>query len=195
MLEFDPKEHIYRFNGIIVPNVTTILKKLKFIDFGNVSDTTLERARILGGYVHEATALDDKDDLDFNSLSPGLKPYVEAWRKFKEDFKIRFKSEQIEKPLYSKIYRFSGTPDREAIEINGKMTLVDIKTSTTMQRYFELTTAAYKILQEENLGIKIVQRWGIQLLPDGTYKIHPYKNNSDETVFLSCLNIYKWLER
>ena len=193
MLTYREEGHQYFWNDNKVPGVNEILKEVGLIDFGMVSDQKLERACELGTNSHTATALEDINDLDFDTLSPGLLPYVQAWCDFKADYKISFGKEQIEQKLYSKTWGFAGTLDRLPILIGGKMTLVDLKTCTSMQDYFRLTTAAYTILAEENfLKMKIRQRWGVQLRPDGLYKIHVYNDPRDKQYFLSAKNIWIW---
>jgi hypothetical protein len=190
-LTFDDDKHRYFYDGRNVPGVNEIIEACGLVDFSAVPEEQLEAARKLGNYVHQATALWDKDDLVVETLSPGLIPYLEGWKLFLSDFNIKFAAEQIERRLYSRKWGFAGTTDRDPVEIGGRMTLIDLKTSTSMLKTYALTTAGYKILQEENYG-KIKQRWGVQLLPTGKYKIHIYDNPTDESVFLSCLNVYNW---
>jgi len=191
-LIFDAELHRYFHKGMAVPGVNEIIEGAGLVDFSMVPEAQLEAACKLGEYVHLTTALWDKKNLNEDKLSPGLIPYLKGWKKFEGDFKIEFTGEQIERRLYSTKWRFAGTTDRDPVLIDGKWTLVDLKTSTTMQKAYALTTAGYKILQEENLNVKIKQRWAVQLLPDGTYKIHVYDKPTDESVFLSCLNIFNW---
>ncbi len=189
------QDHHYFVDGKRTPGVNEILAEVGLIDFSGINARILDLACNLGTATHQATALDDINDLDFDTLSPGLLPYVQAWQKFKADYKISFRREQIEQKLYSKKWGFCGTLDRLPVKIDRKMTLIDLKTCTSMQKYFRLTTAAYAILAEENLPrteslpkFIIQQRWGVQLLPDGTFRIHKYENTRDRQYFLSELN-------
>jgi len=93
----------------------------------------------------------------------------------------------------SKRYGFKGSPDRWP-EIKGKITVVDIKTSTQMYVATEVQTMAYQMLLEEN-GVKPKERKGVQLTGDGLYKIEPYTDSSDKSVFLSALNLYRFKQR
>jgi len=52
----------------------------------------------------------------------------------------------------------------------------------------------YQGAYEEMYKVKIKRRLCVQLL-DGTYKMEEYKEKSDRTVFLSCLNLYNWGKR
>lgn len=185
-------KHEYLVNGERVPGVNEVLHTLGLIDLSSIPIFTLEPARQLGEYAHVATALDDKGTLDEGTLSKDLRPYLTAWRKFKEDFDLAFMPEEIEPKLYSPKWHFCGTPDRKPQLLRNKQILLDIKTSTTMYPATELQTAGYQILCEESYNIKIKERWGIQLLPIGSYKIYPYANFTDRDIFLGLVNAWWW---
>ncbi|MFA6142477.1 MAG: hypothetical protein WC738_04190 [Candidatus Omnitrophota bacterium] len=173
-----------------LPRVTEILRAEGLIDFSKVPQDIMERAQLFGTAVHSTTELWDKGTLNLMKLDPLLIPYLEGWKKFIKDYGISFKPDEIERQLISIKWGFKGTPDRWPI-VQGKRTLIDLKSSTAMYPSTSIQTAAYQILLEEN-GIKVQQRWGIQLNDKGIYKIIPYTKLSDRTVFLSALNLWKW---
>lgn len=177
-----------------LPRVTGILKAEGFIDFSKVSPELMEAAQLFGTALHKATELWDKNDLDLSTLSAPLIPYLEGWRKFIKDFHIVIKPEEIERHLISKKWGFQGTPDRYPV-IGGKVTIIDLKSSTSMYPSTAIQTAAYQILVEENTGLIVKQRWGVQLNDKGTYKIEPYTSATDKSVFLSALNVFNWKAR
>jgi len=175
-----------------LPRVTEILRSEGLSDFSMVPMSIMEPAQKFGTAVHKATELWDKETLDVSILSEPLVPYLNGWKKFLSDFNgIFIVPEFIEKSFISKKWGFRGTPDRIVL-IDKKTILVDIKTSTGMYPSTSVQTAAYQILVEENTGLRIKERWGIQLNEQGEYKITPYTKISDRTVFLSALNLYKW---
>lgn len=55
-IEFDPENHIYLVDGVIVPSVTEILKS-KFNDYAFVSRAVLEQASARGTALHKAIEL------------------------------------------------------------------------------------------------------------------------------------------
>lgn len=101
--EFEPEGHKYG-NGL--ESVTGILKAEGFIDTSFYDDWSRDR----GSMVHLATAYDDRNELDEESLDPVILPYLEAWRKFRKE--SGFVPESIEPPMMSTAYRYAGTPDR-----------------------------------------------------------------------------------
>lgn len=176
-----------------LPRVTEILKGAGLSDFSRVPIDILEASQHFGTAVHLACQLWDLKTLDIDVLSEPLIPRLEAWKKFIKDYKVIILPEEIEKQFISEKYGFKGTPDRWPI-IRNKRTLIDLKSSDTMYPSTEIQTAGYQILLEEN-GIKIHQRWGVQLRENGTYKIEPYKEILDRSIFLSALNLYNWKKR
>jgi len=81
MLTFDEPSHVYRWRGEVVPSVTQILSPL--VNYAMVPPEALERARLLGQAVHRMTELHDLDDLDEDSLTPEMLPYLAGWKKFR----------------------------------------------------------------------------------------------------------------
>lgn len=173
-----------------LPRVTEILKSAGLIDFSRVPQDIMERAQKFGTAVHTATELWDKGTLNLMKLDVSLIPYLEGWKSFVKDYGIVIKPDEIEKQFVSMKYGFKGTPDRWPV-IQGKRTLIDLKSSTSMYPSTAIQTAAYHILLDEN-GIKVQQRWGVQLNNKGTYKIAPYTKIGDRATFLSALNLYVW---
>src|SRR5690348_16409857 len=82
-LLFEPDNHVYTVNGIVVPSVTQILEPL--VDFSKIPAAVLEYAKLRGEAVHLACELYDQNDLDIDNLDTVIVPYLEAWIKFKAD--------------------------------------------------------------------------------------------------------------
>lgn len=170
------------------PRVTSILKAADLINFDMVPQDIMKRAQDFGSAVHKVTELDDLGTLDIDTVSEPILPYLAGWRKFCKDYRLIFTEDEIEQRLTSDKMKFSGMPDRISKKIG---LLVDIKSSSSMLPAVAIQCAGYSILSEEN-GTKIKKRLGVQLKSNGLYAIKEYKNSSDKTVFLSCLNVYRW---
>ncbi len=110
-VEFEREGHKYG-NGL--EPVTTILKAEGIIDTRFYDDWSRDR----GSMVHLATAYDDRNELDEENLDPVIRPYLEAWRKFRKE--SGFVPEKIEVPGMSTVYCYAGTPDRIG-ELPGKI--------------------------------------------------------------------------
>ncbi|HEY4037789.1 MAG TPA: hypothetical protein VGM15_03125 [Burkholderiaceae bacterium] len=191
-LTFDAEKHEYRLGPVILPSVTQILAPL--YRWAGIPDAVLEYARERGSAVHRACELDDRGILDPRSVDPIVRPYLEAWRAFRHY--SGFHAEEIEQPRYSERMGFAGTPDRV-----GRLTrlrdepraVLDIKTSATVGPVHGLQTAGYRWLIDED-GLKTIGllRYVVQLLANGTYRLHQQQDPLDYSAFLAQLTVGEW---
>lgn len=190
-LTFNEEKHEYRHEGLRVSSVTQILKGAGLIDFSKVPPAILERACKFGTAVHSATELHDKGVLNEVKLDSALRPYLDAKIKFMKDTGAEILLN--EEPLYSKKFHFAGTPDRVLL-IRDRVTGIDYKSGETFNQSTEIQLAGYKILYNEGKKVvdKMKDRKAVHLLGDGTYKIVPCEDKSDESVFMACLTINAW---
>ena len=190
---FRKEDHKYSIDGVPVDSVTQILQSTGIIDFSKVPKENLEASMIFGTYVHEATELYDKNNLNLETLHPKLRPYLDAWIKFK--VQVGFEIELNEEKIGSQKYMFAGTLDRRGI-INNQRGIVDIKTSVDISRATAIQTAGYMIAHNEMFKKEKTKfRMAVLLKPDGTYKISEYSDKSDMNVFLSSLTLHNWRKR
>lgn len=83
-----------------------------------------------------------------------------------------FRSRELERVVYSKRYKYSGTLDCIA-EIDGELALVDWKSSKACYPEFFLQTAAYQAAYQEETGEKIARRYVVRLgKEDGAFEVH-----------------------
>lgn len=186
MLTFDEASHTYRFDGQVVPGVTSILAPLS--NFDRVPKHVLDAASEFGTAVHLACELDDLGTLDESALDPALLPYVQGWRKFSAEHAVQW--EFIESPVYHTAMRYAGTLDRFGLVV-GDLTVVDIKSSVQLYPSVGPQLAAYA----NALGVGGVKRMAVQLKADGTYVAKPYTDPTDWPVFASLLTLRNWCGR
>lgn len=187
MLEFNEEKHEYRHGGRVVPSVTQIISPL--YSFDGIPESVLNAKRDLGRAVHTACEFDDQDDLDEDTISDAIRPYLGAYRAFKRDVQPTLVLN--EQKLFNPKHRYAGTIDRRYL-IRGELWTVDLKTTASMSPAVGVQLAAYDRLVEEageRAGSKMA---ALQLKPDGSYKFHPFNNPSDFPVFLSLLTIHNW---
>mgnify|MGYP001606268017 FL=1 len=96
-------------------------------------------------------------------------PAVAAFRVFNAHRKIAFHPEFIERTVWSQRYRYAGTIDALAT-IDGKLGVLDIKTSTGFYPEYNLQTAAYATALQElsvrkilGLTSEIGTRWILRI--------------------------------
>lgn len=186
------ENHIYRVDGIIKPGVSEVLKAEGFINFDGVPAAVLQRAMDFGTAVHTACELYDQARLDFGTLALPLVPYVSAWRNFKDDTKAAIMDEWIERISFCEKYGYGFRPDRVVL-IKGKYILIDVK-SGQPEAWHAWQSAAYQLGIEET-GMRIAERWTVQLKNNDRYQIHEHKNKMDRYDWLAILTMYRLRER
>jgi hypothetical protein len=157
----------YYHEGNFYPSVTTILqaypkdahfyKWLK--EVGNDADTIRDAAGDRGSTVHQLTEKYDEGlEVSLISEDGKLNFSMQEWSMFERyvNFRQRFplKIIQSEMQVISPTYQEAGTVDR-LIEMDGKIILIDIKTSNNLYDHYWLQVAAYKRMVEEVSGLNI----------------------------------------
>lgn len=159
--------------------------------------TSSNRAKSIGTLVHETieaivNARINKRPLPGMPTNESAKHAVQAFL----DWEKRHKVEYIfsERKIYSKKYGYAGTVDIVA-KVDGKLTVLDIKTSKAIYDEMFFQTAAYSKALEEELGYKILRNIILRVDKDGK-GVEPKEATStiDECfkVFLHCQGIYEY---
>jgi len=162
-----PDSRYYRRNGKYYPSVTYVLgyyPKGKFFEnwlkqVGFASDYIVKKAAEEGTQVHELCEaylngeelrfLDDKGRPQYNpDVWQMFLRFVEFWETIKPTLI------ETEVHLFSDVLKVAGTCDL-IVEIDGKLWLLDLKTSNQLQTTYELQTAVYGQCYEECFGKKI----------------------------------------
>lgn len=148
----------YEINGIWYPRVTKILEiKSKpglevffkevdsHLEAESIKNKSAEEGSLIHGVI-EKIALGEQVDVPL-SIQAAASSFV----RFKEETKIKFYPEFIERQIWSSRHRYAGTVDALA-SISGRFGVLDIKTSAGFYPEYNLQTAAYvSALQEFNL--------------------------------------------
>ena len=194
MLTFDPEKHVYHWEGKRVPNVTSVLAPLS--DFSFIKPEVLENARLEGQAVHFMAEHDCKGDLDVEGLPEWMAGCYQAWCKFKED--TGFECMDSERRIYHPVYEYAGTPDLAGImpklpKVKDPV-LIDIKRSFYGGPVIGLQTAAYQEARNKEVpkDLRTKKRFALRLDKDGKYRLQPFEDPADFSVFLACLTMYRW---
>lgn len=184
-LTFDEETHTYRFEGVVVPSVTQILKPLS--NFDAVPREVLSAASSFGTAVHKACELQDFGQLDISTVDDALLPYLEAWMRFCRDYKCMW--EMVEGIVYNPSLRYAGTLDRFGI-VAGRSTVVDIKSSAELYPSVGPQLAAYKNALPKSNPTCI--RMAVQLKGNGNYVAKTYTNKADWPMFAALVTVRNW---
>lgn len=156
----------YEIEGVWYPRVTSIVsikaKPALYKFYGEQESFEAgERAKNLsaeeGSLIHETmeAILAGKEV----AIPDSIKPAINAFLDFKNKNKVI--PYLIEERVVSKNHWYAGTIDVLA-ELNGKLGLIDIKTSYAIYRDYNLQTAAYAQALEEN-GFPPLTRWILRI--------------------------------
>lgn len=94
-------------------------------------------------------------------IDPNIKPAIEAALKFIEEKNIQILPEFIEKRVINKKELYAGTIDALAI-IDGKLGVLDIKTSQSIYRDYDLQTSAYVATLKDAIK-NLESRWILRI--------------------------------
>lgn len=167
-----------------LPSVTEILSAVGLFD-----STWLDEAgKLRGQAVHLACALDDEGTLDEGSVSDGVRPYLDAYRRFRREYEVQWAG--VEERLTHPLLRYSGRPDRWGLSRRSLPLVLDVKTGGQVPAvrwqlagYEELIRAAGYTAQTT------MKRCALELRDNGRYSLTEYKDASDRTVFLGALQV------
>lgn len=161
-----------RDEGVYYPSVTTVLQympKNKFFeqwikDVGHNADLIMRRAGEEGTQVHDAAEdLIKGEEISWMDDYGHAKYSLTVWKmicRFAEAWKAMNPSViATEEFTFSDKFKYAGTADIVA-EIEGERWLLDIKTSNSLHKTYDMQLAAYAKAWEEMYGQKI-DRTGI----------------------------------
>ncbi len=134
MIQFDPIQHRFTLNGEAVPSVTFMLKATGWVDTTFYS----EEGRRRGELVHQATALFDRQALDFGTIPDEIVAYVLQYEKACKELKLSIRRIEF---IVHKGKLWAGIEDREAMW-ERQLTVVEIKTGAPVLAD-KLQAAAY----------------------------------------------------
>ena len=168
-INFLDKRVYQRAEGVFYPSVTTILQympKAKFFeswikDVGHNADIIIKRAGEEGTQTHNAIEdllagkeinwMDEFGNARYNEVVWGM---ILKFKTFWELAKPKLISS--EEFTFSDEHKYAGTADL-VVELDGETWLLDIKTSNSLHKSYDLQLAAYVKSLEENKGIKITR--------------------------------------
>jgi len=164
------------------------VKKNKATDIGTMTHGWIEK------YIKAATK---REKLPKRPVNKEMNNAIDCFFNWMKKNKAKFISS--ERKIYSKKYKYAGMVDLD-VKINGKRTVVDIKTSNGIYPEYFLQGVAYMIALEEELkvkydgGITILQlpKEGSKLIPFNAQNINGKEIAAYKKAFLGCLPIYNW---
>ncbi|WP_343792937.1 hypothetical protein [Dokdonella soli] len=181
---------------MIVPSVTQILGPLSAAEYRGVPADVMEAAAQLGTAVHKLIELDVRGELDEDSVTGALLPYLGMWREFRAQ--SGFEPAASEWRVHSARYGYAGTLDLFG-RLNDRWVLIDAKRTAKVPRIAGPQTAGYEIALRESAPIvsfeagAAIDRYALHLTPE-RWQLVPFRSPNDSRVFLSALTVHTFLE-
>ncbi len=182
-------EHQYFLDGVIIPGYSQIVQDLGLVDLSRINQADLEYKRQVGTAVHKAIFLYNAGKLDMDSLEGVVAEYFKSWELFCKLYQPKILTEHSEKIICSVKWRYGVTPDI-LMEVKGGLTVMELKCVSAMSPVTAIQTMAQRVALEETYGIKIKQRWGLQLKPNVMPTLTGYDSLSDDINWKSCVNVW-----
>ncbi len=165
VLTLEKESHVYTLGGRQLPSVTEILVGAGIVDIRWFT----ELGRWRGSAVHAACWYDDDSDLDEESLDLQLRPYLQAYRKFKSE--TGFQPTAIEQSLHHELLGYAGTPDRIGKLGDGRPCLPDLKSCASSKATRYQTVGYAACLPSPRKYV----RMEVRLQPNGKYSLQVYE--------------------
>lgn len=146
VIEYWEDSHTYLVNGIILPSITTILKKKFGHKYDYVNEGTLETSRKLGTNMHQAIQDYEEDGInDLNNRE--LQNYIFL----KKHYKWQVIASEIPVILFLEDIPIAVGRLDQIIEINGERGVNDLKRTAVFDKeYVAYQTNLYKIAYEQS---------------------------------------------
>lgn len=191
-LEFNEEKHEYKFQNVVIPSVTQILKAEGMTNFGMVSEEVLNANALFGSAVHKCVEYRVKGTLNESTVDPALMPYLAGWDNFVEDFGFKFKASEVQG--FHPVYRYAYTADLLGEITKGKFlgeAVGDVKTGM-VKPADRIQIAAYKMAVGKQYKNTFLLYLNPEFKPRGYKVIFADNNKMEQGLFLSCLSIHNW---
>lgn len=197
VLTFDAARHEYRLpTGERVPSVTEILRatgvSTDVVALAEVIGAeVIDEKRAIGTALHADAHAYDDNDLDWATVDPRVRPYLEAWAAFRANSGLVPVTR--ERRVYHAGLRYCGTLDGIFTDRRGRHILIDIKTGDPESAGGRYQTAAYQLAWHcERAAVPITERWCVRLMPERRipYRIIQYHDWRDEQTWRAIVATY-----
>lgn len=183
------EQHVYHLGRNWVTSPSRVIKDLNLgPDFSNANKANLQYKTEIGTAAHACIELLNKGVLDEQTIDPAVIPYVHAYRKFVSA--SGFSLAGCEIGIYSNLHNFAMKVDLVG-EVNGSLSLIDIKTSTSIHPCVELQVGAYELgYNEVNKSRPISKRFYLHLKQNGDFRLG--ECDTSPFLFLDALKLWEW---
>ena len=192
-LQFEERWHTYKYKGIKLPSVTTLMRPLAGEYYKGIDEAILNAAASRGTAVHQSIEIFWKND-GFIDMPKGNEAYMRAFLQFVKDYNPR--PVAIEVRFWHKQLMYAGTADLLCeMKNTNEMWVIDYKTSASINKVLtKIQLEAYKQGLESH-GLKIARKAILHLKKDGTYTFDDEYDSNDKQaieVVNSLITLYRY---
>lgn len=182
-LEYYDDQHIYIFNGMILPSITTILKIRFGNKYNNVAKEVLDKASELGTQMHQII-----QDYEENNIDVIGNVELHNYKFLKKHYKWQVEQCEIPVVLFQNDIPIACGRLDLAVNLENKFAILDIKRTATFDKdYVALQTNLYRIAYRQTYGKEAEIVGGIHLRNE---KRKFYKLPIDENMAWSLIEEY-----
>lgn len=178
-------DHSYEaptLGGRILPGITGIMRRAGLMYEMEANDF-IDATK--GERLHEAIHFDVEGDLAEESVDPSEWGFIEGARKARRDLGLEVIA--AEYGVGNEALGYATKIDLYC-KWNGRLTVVNWKTSAKVWRFWPIQSALEALL----FTPEPVERLGIQLQADGQFRPHHYKDRNDFVVARAALTCAAW---
>lgn len=198
-LMFNAERRVYTLpDGRLVPSIAQILRSVgiptDFDQIAAISDTLVNQIgyrRALGMATHMDCQAFDDGELDWSRVHADVRPYVEAWRVFRENTGLTLLTR--ERRVFDPTRFYCGTVDGIFCQRDGRNVLIDVTLGDPDDGGAMFQTAAcMRAYLLEHQDEVIHERWAVRLTPENgvPYRIRPYTDWMDFGRFAAFVTAY-----
>lgn len=187
-LKFEETGHVYTLGDRVLPSITQIMQAMRV---GHDYSHTDPIHALRGRAVHKAVELVDKSDLDVDSIDPVVRPYLEAYLKFKDD--TGFRPIYNELRLYSAQDGYAGTLDKIGVFPKIGLGIIEIKASESvdLEALKAQLSAQSRLCAMRRPTIKVKWKFGLQLSSSGKPHLITKFTSVPDAFWLDLLDDYR----
>lgn len=180
--------HVYLLEGETLPCVSDLCRFLHKEIYKEAPAWQMEVAALRGTAVHEATETLDKRGTA--EIEAEYASYLTAYTGFLNAHEVAW--EMVEASMYHPELMYAGTIDRYGL-IDGKKTLVDLKTTYTVHRPLcKASLNLYRMMLEAK-GYEVEKLAILHLKKDGTYKL--VNIDVDDALPMALITLHNTLKK
>lgn len=190
-IDFDEEHHLYSYMGMKLPSVTQIMEPMSLMLYKDVPADALDAAADRGTRAHEQVS--NYVRYGICETDEDTKPYIDAFLRFTEDYRPTWAESELR--IFHRYMNYAGTLDLIGYvePDNGEgVDVIDLKCTAVFHPVMLATQIGGYSEALKSHGVKVRQRYGLQLLKTGQYRFE--KVDDGYKTFLHCLAIHNAMQ-